>query len=81
MAFQEQVTDAIDQAGVVRAEVDSEVGAVELSGFTIRLVEDVLVVETESSGLAVLRQVLEGALRRLCEVYTSTGRRRTRSAH
>ena len=41
MSFQQQVTDAVDNAQAFGAQVNTEVGAIELLGFAIGIIKDV----------------------------------------
>ena len=71
MTFQKDVSNAVCKAGTSGIKVEGEVCVIQLPGFAIRLVVDVLSIHAEACWLTALGQRPEVILGALGEVQTS----------
>jgi hypothetical protein len=73
-AAQEKITDSFEYALIGGGEVRCETVGVHLSGFTVRLVEDVLLGETKGGGIARPGEIVELEFSYIGEVQYPTNR-------
>ena len=59
MSFKDKVTDTIHQPGIEGIEVGREMHRVQLSGLSIRLVQDILLISTEHSRIASISEAFQ----------------------
>lgn len=64
----------INQSRPLSIELDGEVVRVELAGFSVRLVEDILLVDAERGGVAGLREMLQRVIGRIRKINSPVRR-------